>query len=808
MTCFSEYAQWISGPAYDYGPDDAGYYDDHRAQVLVRSFELKEVPAEASLLVAVLGYERTYVNGHRASSAELVGDWTNYTKLVYYHTYDVTELLRPGTNEIRIELGNGWYSPAPLTLFGKYNLRQRLAEVGTPQALVTLVAREEPGVELYARHVIPCGDGSEERILLVSDASWGYVESDLLFNNIYLGEKRDLRLRETAPAPVTVWGPNTRELAPSVVPPIRRAGVVSGVDVREVELVGRDDAAQASGVAQAGDGKQTGERVLLIDLHEMVTGFASISFAAHAGQEVTIRYAELADKNGLPVFASNRAGMVGTTIPHAAPDGSDVVVPGGSGAPAVADETDRIVCREGENHFQSEFCTHSFRYAAIWGLRRKDLRNFRAIYVHTGMEPAGSIRTGNRWYDALIDAALRTKLNNIHGVWEDCARERLGYGGDMVALATSNLLSYNAEGLIRKTVRDFRNDQTPAGGVPETAPYMGIQSSGTGQGEGPLLWQLAYPELTLRAWRWYGARDLVDEELPYLERLADYLLSRDPEELSQHCLGDHGSVETKEVKQGDWKGGTPDRDFTSWCAILWIVKDVEKLARVGEDSEAVGRYAAAAERLRAQIGEKFVHADGTVANGTQTAYAFAGGLGLMNRQAAGDALAAKMDEEDGVLSCGIFGASFAWSLLHETGHDDAVERWLQREGDPSYHCMLANGSGALAEQFHVTVDSYNHAMFSSYVQWFYEALGGIKVASDAVAANHVEIRPYFSPATDHVRASYPTPAGSVCVSWDRETPDSVQLEVEVPAGVRADVELPAGYSIVRHDARSWLLSGK
>lgn len=755
MAEFAAGAQWISGPDYDYGRDDAGYYADHRAQVLARAFDLDEVPAAATLLVAVLGYERAFVNGQRVSQDELVGDWTNYTRLVYYNAFDVTGLLRAGQNEVRIELGNGWYNPSPLTLFGKYDLRERLAEVGTPQALVTLVGRDAAG---------------EETTLLASDASWSYVESNLLFNNIYLGERRDLRLVETEPRPGTCHGANARELAPSVVPPIRRCGTVTGADVREAVL--------------------DGEPVLVIDLHEMVTGFARISFSAHAGDVVTVRYAELVDANGRPVFDSNHAGMVGTTIPHAAPDGSDVLVPGGPGAPACGTETDTIVCREGENAFESEFCTHSFRYAVVSGVARQDLRSFVATYVHTALPAAGSIRTHDRWYDELIDAALRTKLNNVHGIWEDCARERLGYGGDMVALATSNLLSFGCEGLIRKTVRDFRNDQTAAGGVPETAPYMGIQSSGTGQGEGPLLWQLAYPELTLRAWRWYGVRDLVEEELPYLEGLADYLLSRDPAELSEHCLGDHGSVETKKGADGDWKGGTPDREFTGWCAILWIVEDVEKLAQIAGDEAAATRYATAARKLRAQITERFMQADGTVAKGTQTAYSFAGGLGLIDRQTAGDALAARMAEEDGVLSCGIFGASFAWSLLHETGHDDAVERWLNRVDEPSYHAMLANGSKALAEQFHVTVDSYNHAMFSSYVQWMYEALGGIRVADDAVAADHVIVRPYFSQETDHVEASYPTPVGSVSVRWQREADGSVAFDVDVPAGVRADVCLP------------------
>lgn len=50
--------------------------------------------------------------------------------------------------------------------------------------------------------------------------------------------------------------------------------------------------------------------------------------------------------------------------------------------------------------------------------------------------------TSNSALNELYAAALRTKLNNVHGVWEDCARERLSYGGDMVALSASNLMCF------------------------------------------------------------------------------------------------------------------------------------------------------------------------------------------------------------------------------------------------------------------------------------------------------------------------------------------------------------------------------
>ena len=114
MQPFPPCATWISGPDYDYGTDDATYYDRHPNQIVLGSFELLTRPESAILSLAVMGYAYVRVNGRKACDCELLGDWTNYTKLVYYHNLDVTGLLQAGHNEVAIELGNGWYNPSPL----------------------------------------------------------------------------------------------------------------------------------------------------------------------------------------------------------------------------------------------------------------------------------------------------------------------------------------------------------------------------------------------------------------------------------------------------------------------------------------------------------------------------------------------------------------------------------------------------------------------------------------------------------------------------------------------------------------------
>jgi alpha-L-rhamnosidase len=320
---------------------------------------------------------------------------------------------------------------------------------------------------------------------------------------------------------------------------------------------------------------------------------------------------------------------------------------------------------------------------------------------------------------------------------------------------------------------------------------MGIGSNGTAYGEGPLLWQLAYPHLVLRAYQFYGCRDLVEQEWPYVQRLVDYLLGWDPAALADHCLGDHGSVQTAE----SFKSGTPDKQLVGWCTIARFARAAVRFCSI------LGRPADAYERrfdeLCDQIRKRFLHDDGTWGDGTQTGIAFVADLGLGDERVLGDALARAIEREDGILATGIFGTTIAFDLLHRTGHSDVVEAWLTREDAPSFKAMLASGNKALAEQFHTFLSSYNHAMFSSYLQWFFQGLGGIRVADDACGANRVELRPYFSQRTDAVVCSFQTRRGVVRTAWTRDEQGGLRLCYDAPEDVDVVVDVPLGVEVCR-----------
>lgn len=91
--------------------------------------------------------------------------------------YDVTSMVAKGRNVLAFMLGNGWYNPLPIRLFGTYNLRD-VQQTGRPIVKAELRIEDK--------------NGRVSRIL--TDATWKVSPGPIVRNNVYLGEKYDARL--------------------------------------------------------------------------------------------------------------------------------------------------------------------------------------------------------------------------------------------------------------------------------------------------------------------------------------------------------------------------------------------------------------------------------------------------------------------------------------------------------------------------------------------------------------------------------------------------------------------------------------
>lgn len=110
-------AKWITG---NYRPSKKKRYP---VDCFIKKFTANGVK-KARLYISACGLYEAKINGIKAGEFVIAPGSTDYRKRIQYQTYDVTDLLKNGDNEIAVELGDGWYrgssgAKGQTCLFGK-----------------------------------------------------------------------------------------------------------------------------------------------------------------------------------------------------------------------------------------------------------------------------------------------------------------------------------------------------------------------------------------------------------------------------------------------------------------------------------------------------------------------------------------------------------------------------------------------------------------------------------------------------------------------------------------------------------------
>ncbi|OYV04511.1 MAG: glycoside hydrolase family 78, partial [Verrucomicrobiales bacterium VVV1] len=159
---------------------DEDFYQPDPAPLLRHEFTLTKPVLRARLHVAGLGFCLPSLNGSRLADQVLDPPWTPFDKRILFRSHDVTAQLSEGVNCLGLSLGNGWYNPLPLRMWGQRNIRDALA-IGRPRVIACLVVEHPDGT----RTTVSTGPG------------WTTSGGPTLRNSIFLGEVRDARLAQT-----------------------------------------------------------------------------------------------------------------------------------------------------------------------------------------------------------------------------------------------------------------------------------------------------------------------------------------------------------------------------------------------------------------------------------------------------------------------------------------------------------------------------------------------------------------------------------------------------------------------------------
>ncbi len=724
-------AEWITGtyvvPAED---DYEAHFADAPAPVLIREFTLAARQVKRAVWrIASPGMYDAFVNGTRVNAVALPL-WTAFDRRVLEDEYDVTALVQGGENTLTLELGNGWWNPLPMKMWGLFNLRKTLPH-GTPMAKATLE--------------VEFADGTAECI--VTDGAWRAAEGPVLRNNLYLGEKRDARRTTTAAhgqaARVSEDAPKGAVLPRGETPPI----VVY-------------DRWKAKGVKALPEGRW------MIDMGVNFAGTIRATLkGTHDGDVVTFRYGELLHPDGTLNVMTGVCGQQ----KNAAID-----------PPGIAEQKDAVICPAAESFvYEPRFTFHGFRHVEVSGLRTAPSpEDFEALAWSADVRNSASFECSDPKINLLRDVCRRTFRSNLQGVQSDCpARERFGYGGDLAVTAESLILNYDMAAFYRKVVRDRCDSESLRGAFTSTSPTVFPDNDLTAlrNGKFSMGWAVDVPVVIDLLLRYYGDRDTMREAYPYLRRFLMHCAEAFDVHHVPPCIGDHEALEKA------------DQTTTAQCHYHQFLKLTAKFARLlGEEADAA-RFETTARELEGVFAaaSRYVPAKGFVGNGRQGEECFAIYHEMLppgDLDAAYGILRNDMIAHDYALSTGIFSTKYLLEILTERGDAEIAGRVLTHKGFPGWYNMLDHGATTLWETWAQSDNIYsqNHPMFGSCAAWLMRGILGIKVADDAVGCDKVSIEPHAVAGITWARGHLDTPKGRISVSWRIED-GKLKVEKDVPS---------------------------
>jgi alpha-L-rhamnosidase len=712
------------------------------APVLRSAFDLPGGVVKARLYATGHGLYEAWLNGQRVGDQVLAPGWTSYAHRLRYQTYDVTDLVRAGGNDLEVVLGNGWYR-------GRLGFAGRRALYGDRLALL-------------AQLEVTTSDGTVLR--LGTDTSWTATESGVLADDLYDGQRTDLRPRtDDRTDTVEVVDADLSRLVAPDGPPVRVTGT----------LPARAVFSSPSGAT-------------LVDFGQNLVGWVRLRVRDQApGTEVVVRHAEVLEHGELGVRPLRTAKATDAYLL----DGGPLEV------------------------LEPSLTFHGFRYAEIGGVSEVRVEDVEAVVVGSDLRRTGWFASSDPQLDRFHENVVWGMRGNFVDVPTDCPQrdERLGWTGDIQVFAPTASFLFDSAGFLSSWLVDLAAEQRPDGSVPLVIPDV-IES--------PLPAAAAWGDAaTLVPWVLYcrtGDSGLLERQLPSMRAWVDYIAG----------LAGADRLWTGGFQLGDWLDPTAPHDapFEAQAdpdvvATAYLARSAEVVglaATVTGDADVAEKYARLAGEVRDAFAREFVTPGGRVLSDAPTAYALALEWALLptadQRHHAGDRLADLVRSSGFRVSTGFVGTPLIMDALTGSGHLDVAYRLMLQTGCPSWLYAVTMGATTVWERWDAILPdgqinpgqmtSFNHYAFGAVADWLHRTFAGLAPA--APGYRELLVRPTPAPSLTSASARHRTPYGDAAVSWQRSE-GRFALRVVVPVGATASVHVPGRPEPVRvgHGTHAW-----
>ncbi|MGB2136266.1 MAG: family 78 glycoside hydrolase catalytic domain [Flavobacteriaceae bacterium] len=714
---------------------DADFYLDDPAPLFRKTFFLNEIPKKATLFITAAGYYKSTINTFELENNILDPTWTDYSKRIYYKEYDITQQLTRGINCLGVTLGNGFYNPLPLKMWGRINLRERLS-VGKPRFIAKI------------RITLPNGKTEE----IVSDSSWKYGYGPIIKNSVYLGTHYDANNEITAWSHADFDDTHWDNAMPADPP----GGKLQKAFFPTIKI---NKKINPQKIYPTKNGKW------IVDMGENFTGTYSIKLSGQKGDKITFRFGER-------IYVDGTLNPMTSVIGQIKKSGL-----GGPGAPDVAWQTDSyIMGDENPIWFRPEFTYHAYRYMEIDGLKEKPKKDeIVGLSIHSAVDQKNHFTSSAPLLNEIQKTVRRTFLANLVGVQSDCpAREKFGYGGDLNATSASFIYNFDMQAFYKKTVYDWVdaiNDST----FVDTAPSVGIQYCG-------ISWESAFLITQYQLYLYYNDLDFIKEMYPFNQQWMDKVARIHPEGIVHKGLSDHESLSPVPVQ------------LIGTLHYLQTARIMKVFAGIMEDRKSQSKYHQLASDLTKKIREAFWKRSIKGPINRQTLFASLLYHKIIPEDeihAAKDSLKSALQKAPAQhLTTGIFGTPYALEAISEYLSPQTTINIVNNIDYPGWGYMVEQGATTLWETWKESDNIYSnsHPMFGSVTEWFYRWLGGIRPDPKHPGFKKFFIKPFTPKGLDSVSTSYVAPQGEILSQWSKRD-RGYRYEITVPEGSVAQVEL-------------------
>jgi alpha-L-rhamnosidase len=723
-------ASWIND-GRELPKEDSLFYLDQPTPIFRKEFLAEDKVEKATLLITAAGYFKASLNGNKVGKDVLSPAWTDFSKRIYYSEYDITQQITKGDNCIGVTLGNGFYNPLPLKMWGGRNIRDVLP-VGNPSFIAKLVLKYK----------------NNKKVEIITDNSWKSSYGPRVKNSVYLGEVYNANLRQPGWDKVSFNEEGWKaakigkspggEVEKEFFEPIQITKVITPIEINSLE-----------------------KGMFVVDMGVNFTGGYKIKLKGNKGDTISFRFGER-------VYDDSSVNPM-TTVCGQIKKGQ-----GGSGAPAIAWQTDSYIFGdEKEVWYSPEFTFHTYRYMEIVGLENPpNIRDVKGLVFNSNVSKAGEFSCSSDLLNSIQEATERTFLANMISVQSDCAaREKFGYGGDLNATSESFICNFDMQQFYRKTVYDWVDAMNDSCFV-DTAPYVGIEYCG-------ISWESAFLTTQYYLYLYYNDLEIVKELYELNKKWMEKVARLHPDLVVNKGLSDHQSLKPVPV------------ELIGTCHYLQSAKIMKEFAELMKDKQASVKYEHLETELKGKIKEMFWDKPVVGNINRQTLFStllYHNIIPTNEVEIAIDSLLNSLKQAPAEhFITGIFGTKYILEALSKSGQAKAVFNVVNSTLYPGWGHMIDRGATTIWETWKESDNTYSncHPMFGSVTEWFYRWLGGIQPNPEFAGFKQFYLTPFIPDDLNHVNSSYQSPFGEIISSWIKVESNKINFKIQVPEGSSA-----------------------